>query len=161
MLKIAQILRSPASISSFATCLQSVSLCFHPIHSHPVKEKKKAAINPIQSSFWVKSPFSYIFLCFNRVNPGYNRVMYVIFQIIFKSLFMAVELAFFINGLRPGSTAQWGPVSGIFAASAWRALSHGPPLSSAAKKPLPRWHIKAGQYGQWLANNWKHNMVIQ
>ena len=40
MLKIAQILRSPATISSFATCLQSVSLCFHPIHSHPVKEKK-------------------------------------------------------------------------------------------------------------------------
>ena len=52
------------------------TLCFHPIHSHP-GEEKKTAINPIQSSFWVKSPFSYIFLCFNRVNPGYNRVMYV------------------------------------------------------------------------------------
>ena len=74
MLKIAQILRSPATISSFATCLQSVSLCFHPIHSHP-GEEKKTAINPIQSSFWVKSPCSYIFLCFNRVNPGYNRVI--------------------------------------------------------------------------------------
>ena len=81
ILKIAQILRSPATISSFATCLQSVSLCFHPIHSHPVKEKK-AAINPIQSSFWVKSPFS-----------GLTRVTYV----IFKSLFMAVQLVFFIN----------------------------------------------------------------
>ena len=40
MLKIAQILRSPATISSFATCLQFVSLCFHPIHSHLVKKKK-------------------------------------------------------------------------------------------------------------------------
>ena len=41
MLKIAQILRSPATISSFATCLQSVSLCFHPIHSHPGKKRKQ------------------------------------------------------------------------------------------------------------------------
>ena len=31
-------------------------------------------------------------------------------------------------------------MSGIFAASALRALSHGPALSSAAKKPLPRCH---------------------
>ena len=74
MLKIAQILRSPATISSFATCLQSVSLCLHPIHSHPVKEKK-AAINPIQSSFWVKSPFSSIFLYFPMLQPENNQVI--------------------------------------------------------------------------------------
>ena len=74
MLKIAQILRSPATISSFATCLQSVSLCFHPIHSHPVKEKK-TAINPIQSSFWVKSPCSSIFLYFPMLQPENNQVI--------------------------------------------------------------------------------------
>ena len=57
MLKIAQILRSPATISSSATCLQSVSLCFHPIHSRPGK-KNSYKSHPIL--IWV-----------NRVIMGY------------------------------------------------------------------------------------------
>ena len=72
MLKIAQILRSPATISSFATCLQSVSLCFHPIHSHPVKEKK------IKSSYKSHPIFILGEITIFRVNPGH--VCY--FQII-------------------------------------------------------------------------------
>ena len=70
ILKIAQILRSPATISSFATCLQSVSLCFHPIHSHPVKEKK--------SSYKSHPIFILGEITIFRVNPGH--VCY--FQII-------------------------------------------------------------------------------
>ena len=71
MLKIAQSgVHFP--IFPFASCLQSVSQCFHSTHS----------TNPIQSSFWFKSLFSYIFTCFNRVNPGYNQVYLYVFRYI-------------------------------------------------------------------------------
>ena len=56
----------------FASCLQSASVCLHPLHS----------TNPIQSSFRFKSLFPFIFTCFNRVNPGYNRVYLYVFRCI-------------------------------------------------------------------------------
>ena len=88
MLKTAQILRSPATISPFATSLQSASTCFRPIHSRPGTSKSYKSHPRI-----ISSEIS-IFVCFNRVN-----------RVTTLSCFMAVnQLGFLVvNALRPGS----------------------------------------------------------
>ena len=88
MLKTAQILRSPATISPFATSLQSASTCFRPIHSRPGTSKSYKS-HPLIISSEIS-----IFVCFNRVN-----------RVITGSCFMAVnQLGFLVvNALRPGS----------------------------------------------------------
>ena len=87
MLKIAQILRSPATISSLATCLQSVSLCFHPIHSRPGEEKKSSyKSHPI----FILGEIT-MFVYFPMLQPGYNQVVTGLFMLFFGLLFMAVQ----------------------------------------------------------------------
>ena len=84
----------------FASCPQSVSFCFHPIHS----------TNPIQSSYWLKSPFSYIFTCFNQVNPGYHRVYLYVFR---YSNSRHDFFGFFVNTRRSASSEAQCPGSSL------------------------------------------------
>ena len=157
----------------FASCPQSVSFCFHPIHS----------TNPIQSSYWLKSPFSYIFTCFNQVNPGYDRVYLYVFPYVNSMYYFPICFICF-NRVNPVYNRVYLYVfpwrsTGLFVDLSSNTLrsasSEAQCLGSSLLRHCAPWatarhfHQRprnpclgaiAGQCGQWWANNWTYSYTV-